>query len=119
MAHTEKYYESKGFDEKTAKYFASGRKKIMHATANPDFTLLLQFDNGEERIYNVKPLLKKNTVFEQFGLWENFARVYVDDNHCVAWDIAPNVDSNKTWNNKVDLDPDSCYINSVAIDNVQ
>lgn len=34
---------------------------------------------------------------------ENFRRVYLDGQHCVAWDIDPSVDSEKVWSNKVDL----------------
>ena len=30
-------------------------------------------------------------------------------------DIDPNVDSDVVWNNKVDLCPDSCYVDSVPI----
>ncbi len=40
------FYISKGFDMKTAEYFASGRKKILSVVPNPDFTLTLLFDNG-------------------------------------------------------------------------
>ena len=63
----------------------------------------------------MRPLLKKGTVFEPFIKLENFRRVYVDDTHCIAWDIDPNIDSNKVWSNKVDLCPDGCYIDSVPV----
>lgn len=113
MARTVDYYLSKGFDQKTAEYFAGGRKQIIGVTANNDFTLTLRFDNGEIRIYDVAPLLKKGTVFETFADIENFRRVYIDDQHCIAWDIDPAIDSEKVWSNKIDLCPDSCYIDSV------
>ena len=63
----------------------------------------------------MRPYLKKGTVFEPLIKLEDFRRVYVDDSHCVAWDIDPNIDSDKVWNNKIDLCPDSCYIDSVPI----
>lgn len=47
--------------------------------------------------------------------YQNFERVYVDAQHSVAWDIDPNVDSDVVWSNKVDLCPDTCYIDSVPI----
>ena len=103
MANTVEYYLSKGFDRKAAEYFAGGKKKIVGVVANRDFTLTIRFDNGEKRLYDMRPLLKKGTVFEPFTDMENFSRVYVDDTHSIAWDIDPNVDSNKVWNNKVDL----------------
>lgn len=115
MANSIDYYLSKGFDRKTAEYFAHGKKKIVGVIPNDDFTLTLSFDNGEKRIYDMRPLLKKNTVFEKLMSIDDFKRVYLDDMHCVSWDIDPNVDSNTVWNNKVDLCPDSCYIDSVPI----
>ena len=106
------YYISKGFSRQAAEYFAGGRRRIVKVTPNDDFTLSIVFDNGECRIYNVAPLLQKGTVFETFADINNFRRVYLDDQGCIAWDIDPNVDSNKVWNNKVDLCPDTCYMDS-------
>lgn len=112
------YYLSKDFDRPAAEYFASGRKRIIGVSANDDFTLTIRFDNGEQRLYDMRPYLKKGTVFEPFAKLENFRRVYVDDTHAIAWDIDPNVDSKKVWSNKVDLSPDSCYLDSVPIGGV-
>lgn len=113
------YYLSKGFDKPTAEYFAQGRRTILTVEPNEDFTLTLSFDNGEKRIYDVKPLLESGTVFEPFADYDNFKRVYLDDSHCVSWDIDPDVDSNVVWNNKVDICPDSCYIDSINIDDLE
>jgi hypothetical protein len=115
MPRTEEYYLSKGFDLPTAKYYANGRRKIVSVTPNDDFTLTLSFDNGERRLLDVKPMLMKGTVFEPFCDIANFKRVYLDAQHCVSWDIDPTVDSETVWNNKVDLCPDSCYIDSIPI----
>lgn len=115
MANDVNYYLSKGFDRKYAEYFAGGKKKILKVIPNDDFTLTLGFDNGETRIYDMRPLLKKNTVFERFMNLADFKRVYLDDMHSVSWDIDPNIDSNVVWHNKVDICPDSCYIDSVPI----
>lgn len=115
MANTVEYYLSKGFDQKTAEYFANGKKRILSVVPNDDFTLTLSFDNGEKRLFDVRPLLRKGTVFEPFSDMENFRRVYVDEQHTVSWDIDPNIDSRVVWNNKVDLCPDTCYIESRPI----
>lgn len=119
MANAIDHYLVKGFDRKTAEYFAGGRKKIIGVIPNGDFTLTISFDNGEKRLYDMRPLLKKGTVFEPFMQPDNFRRVYVDSTNCIAWDIDPLVDSEKAWSNKVDLCPDCCYIDSVpvALDN--
>ena len=52
MANTVEYYLSKGFDRKTAEYFAAGKKRITGVVPNNDFTLTISFDNGEKRLYD-------------------------------------------------------------------
>ncbi len=113
MPKSVEYYLSVGCDRKAAEYFASGRKKILAVQANADFTLTLDFEGGERRIYDCNPLLRTGTVFEPLMRSENFKRVYLDESGSVAWDIDPNVDSEKEWNNRVDICPDACYIESV------
>lgn len=119
MKKSIEYYLSKGFDRKMAEYYAAGRKKILAAVPNQDFTLTITFDNGEKRIFDVKPILQPGTVFEHFMDYENFKRVYVDDTHCIAWDIDPSVDSNAVWNNKIDLCPDCCYVDSLPCEHCE
>ena len=104
MGKNIEYYLSKGFNIKMAEYFSKGRRTIVSVVANDDYTLTLEFDNGEKRLYNVAPLIKHLA-----GL-SNFSRVYVDDNHCVSWDINPNIHSNTVWNNKITIDSDVCYV---------
>lgn len=108
-------YLNKGLDRKSAEYFASGRKTIVSVVPTDDFSLKLCFNNGEERMLDCKPMLEKGSVFAPFKDLHNFKRVYLDDCRCVSWDIDPNVDSNVVWSNKVDLCPDSCYIDSVPV----
>ncbi len=115
MGKSVEYYLSKGYDRKMAEYFASGRKRITKVVPRNDFTLLLSFDNGETRLYDASPLLQAGTVFAPFREWDNFRRVYLDENHSVCWDIDPNIDSNEVWNNKVDLCPDNCYVETVVL----
>ena len=103
MGKSVEYYLSKGYDRKMAEYFASGRKRITKFVPRNDFI----------RLYDASPLLQAGTVFAPFREWNNFRRVYLDEDHSVCWDIDPNVDSNEVWNNKVDLCPDSCYEDSV------
>ena len=116
MPKTIEQYLERGLDSKLAEYYASGRKKITAVSARPDFTLLLTFNNGEQRILDMKPALETGGVFTIFREYKNFQRVYLDDCGDVSWDIDPNVDSNIVWNNKVDLCPDSCYVDSIPID---
>ena len=110
------YYLSRGFDRTMAEYYVSGRKEITSVRANPDFTLTLTFDNGEKRLYDCKSFLEDGTVFEPLRSYDNFKRAYLDSEHRVAWDIDPDLDSNVVWNNKIDLCPDTCYIESVPLE---
>lgn len=107
------YYLSKGFDERCAQYFASGRRTPQSVRPQKDFTLLLRFDNGETRVYDMKPLIKPGTVFSFLSSYEAFSRVYLDSAHAVCWDKDPNVNSDVVWENKVDICPDTCYLDSL------
>ncbi|MBQ2964746.1 MAG: DUF2442 domain-containing protein [Clostridia bacterium] len=111
--HDIAYYLARGFDKEVAEYYVSGRKRIVSVVPNHDFTLTLHFDNGEERIYDMKPFISDDTVFKPLKDYEVFSRVYLDDSACVSWDINPEIDSNIVWSNKLDLCPDSCYIYSI------
>lgn len=116
MGKSVAYYLSKGCDQKTAEYFAKGRRRIINVVPNKNLTLTLTFDNKERRLYNVAPLIQNGTVFAPLTSSEIFQRVYLDENHCVAWDIDPSIDSNEIWNNKIDLSSDCCYMDSTPID---
>ncbi len=122
MAHTDaafskrvEEYLDKGFDRRSAEYFASGRKRIAAVKANDDFSLTISFDSQETRLLDCKPFLKPGTVFAPFLDLERFKKVYVDSEHCIAWDINPEIDSEKVWSNKVELCPDACYMDSQPI----
>lgn len=110
MGKNIEYYLSQDFNIEMAEYFSKGRRTIVSVVANDDYTITLGFDNGEKRLYNVAPLIKQDTVFENLAGLSNFSRVYVDDNHCVSWDINPNIHSNTVWNNKITIDSDVCYV---------
>lgn len=115
MQRSIQWYLDNGFDQRTAEYFASGRRQITTVHPNEDFTLTLGFDNGEQRRLDCKPFLKAGTVFESFMRYSDFSRVYLDDTHSVCWDVDPATDSNVIWSNKVDICPDTCYMDSVPI----
>lgn len=114
MKNVEKYI-AKGFDRKMAEYFARGRKRITEVEPQDDYRLILHYEDGERRIYDVKPLLQQGTVFEELLNIDTFRRVYLDDANSIAWDRDPNIDSNIVWNNKVDICPDTCYVDSIPL----
>ena len=116
MSHSVEYYLARGCDRKAAEYFARGRQKIISASPNADFTLTIRFENGEARLLDMSPLLQKGAAFAPLRDPEIFRRVYVDETHCIAWDIDPAVDSAQVWSNRVDLCPDTCYLDSVPLE---
>ena len=87
MERTMEYYLQKGFAPKMAAYFAAGRRTITEVVPNRDFSLTLTFDNGEQRILDVAPLLREGTVFAPLRDWNHFRRVYLDEDHAVSWDL--------------------------------
>ena len=111
--HTIEYYLKKGIPLQYAEYYASGTKTIVSAYANDDFTVTISFNNGEKRKLDLKPIIDQGGVFEHFNTLEAFKRLYVDECHTICWDINPNVDSNTVYENKVDLSPEFCYVESV------
>lgn len=115
MPKSVEYYLSQGFDRPMAEYFATGRKKLVAVAPQENFSLLLTYENGEKRVLDMKSALERGGVFTPLREYDNFKRVYIDDCNSVSWDIDPNVDSNVVWNNKVDICPDSCYIDSVPL----
>ncbi len=115
MGKSVEYYLSKGLDQKMAEYFSAGRKKLTGVAPADSYSLLLTFEGGERRVYSVAPLLQENTVFAPLKDPAVFRRVYLDEDCCVAWDKDPCVDSSVVWSNRINLDPDTCYVDSTPI----
>ena len=109
-------YLSKGMERRFAEYYASGRKEIVNVQVGDDRKLILTFNNGELRQYDVMPFIQPGTVFSPLIDSGVFNRVYLDEQHCVSWDIDPNIDSSIVWSNKIDLCPDTCYVDSKPIE---
>ena len=79
MPNTVDFYLSKGFNRPMAEYFARGRKRLAAVEPQPDFTLLLTYEDSEQRVYDMKPLLEKGGVLEPFREYAAFQRVYLDE----------------------------------------
>lgn len=103
-------------DANIKEYFANGRHKIKEVFPCDDYCLIITFDNDEVKKYDLS-----NRLFGLFSVLkdkEKFKEVFIDYIGNVAWDIDKKVNSNKAWNNRIDLCPDSLYLNSVPIKNV-
>ena len=84
MQNTVDHYLSKGFNRPMAEYFARGRKRLAAVAPQEDFTLLLTYEDGEQRVYDMKTKKEKGGVFEPFREYAAFQRVYLDDTCSVA-----------------------------------
>ena len=77
--------------------------------------VILDFDNGERRVFDCSAEFGEGSLFNSLADEANFSRVFVDECGNLAWDIDPNIDSTKNWNNRIDLCRDACYMRSVPI----
>ncbi len=68
---------------------------------NPDYTLKLVFENGEERIFDVKPYLDRG-VFRKLKDLKKFYSVRIGEDTI-------------QWSGGQDLCPDTIYLDSVPV----
>ena len=115
MSKSIDYYLSKGFDRKTAEYFSNGRRKPVKVFSVEDNKLLITFDNDENRLFDVSPLIKDGTVYSALKDKTIFTHCYIDSNNSVCWDKNPDVNSEEVWSNKIDIGSDTCYLESVPV----
>lgn len=96
--------------DKVREYFDSGRKKTVEVLPCDDYTLNVTFDNDEIRIYDMSDKLVG--IFEILKDKAKFYEVFIDEVGNIAWDKDKNIDSEKVWNNRIDICADSVYIDS-------
>jgi len=96
--------------KKVKEYFKNGERKITKVVPNDDYSLTVSFDNGEVRVYDMSEHLFG--VFKVLKDKSKFKEVFIDEFGNIAWERDKNVDSNKVWNNKIDICKDSVYMDS-------
>lgn len=97
-------------DEKTRLYFENPRK-IKAVKPLDNYVLLLKFDNGEIKKFDMCNEL--TGVFEVLKAPEKFRKVFINQVGNIAWNIDDNIDSSKHWENEIDLCKDMLYMESV------
>jgi hypothetical protein len=115
MAKSYADYIAMGMDERTARYFSMGRRRICAAEPQGGYRIVLTFDNGERRVLDCSTKVKKGSIFQKVAAPKDFNRVFVDENGNLAWDIDQTVDSSRVWNNRIDFCRDACYLESSEI----
>lgn len=78
--------------------------KIKDVTALPDYKLLIQFSEGVTKIYDVKNLIKNNSIFSELNNENLFYSVNVDIG---GYGII--------WNDNIDISCDELYENGQTI----
>ncbi|MBR3614193.1 MAG: DUF2442 domain-containing protein [Clostridia bacterium] len=76
------------------------RPKAINVIAKEDYTLLVEFDNGEIKVFDVKPYLSYK-AFEELKDIKKFNSVKITG-------------LSVGWNNGADICPDELYNNSVV-----
>lgn len=76
-------------------------RELKRVKAGPDYTLILTFDNGEVKVFDMKPYLSLG-IFKELKDLKLFKKVRM------SFDTVE-------WPNEVDLDPEILYNESKAI----
>ncbi len=79
--------------------------KVKNVTALSDYKLSIQFSEGVTKIYNVKDLIEKNTMFQNLQNEELFYNVKVDVG---GYGIV--------WNDDIDISCDELFENGKTIE---
>lgn len=72
--------------------------RVTEVLTEKNFTLVLKFENGEKKIFDVKPFLGKG-IFKELADWSQFATAKV-------------FMGTVSWKNGQDFCPDSLYLDS-------
>lgn len=75
-------------------------RELESVEASSDYTLILTFDNGEVRIFDMKPYLK-------IGIFKELSNVKLFNSVRKSFDTVE-------WANQADLDPDILYNGSIG-----
>ena len=75
--------------------------KVLQALPTDNFEVYAYLNDGSVRLYDVKPLLKKNSVFEPLMNIQIFKNSLTVINDTIAWDMGGNRDPYKC----IDIDP--------------
>lgn len=74
--------------------------KIEEVIPIKDMTLMVKFINGEMKIYDIKPLMKKWKIFEELKEEKLFEQVKVDKGgYGISWNENIDLDCNELWSN--------------------
>jgi len=79
--------------------------RVVDVKASEDYTLIVTFDNGEVRIFDVKPYLDRG--------------IFVELKNPVYFKTVKVIAGTVSWNDKQDFCPDTVYLKSVLVGKAQ
>ncbi|MCI8397081.1 MAG: DUF2442 domain-containing protein [Clostridia bacterium] len=79
--------------------------KIKTIKTQKNYTLLITFESGEQKLYDIKPLTKKFHIFQELIKVEGlFEKVKVDQGgYGISWNEDIDLSCNELWENGNDL----------------
>jgi len=86
--------------------------QVLQVLPTDSFEVYAYLNDGSVRLYDVKPLLKKDTVFEPLMDIQTFKDKLTVINDTIAWDMGGNRDPCKC----IDIDPLSIYKETLIAD---
>ena len=89
--------------------------KVLQVVPTDNFEVYAYLNDGSVRLYDVKPLLKKNTVFEQLINKQVFKENLTVINDTIAWDMGGDRDPYKC----IDIDPFAVFEKTPVADPLQ
>ena len=79
--------------------------QVLQVLPNDNYEVYAYLNDGSVRLYDVKPLIKKDTVFEPLMDLQVFKEKLTVLNNSIAWDMGGNRDQYKC----IDIDPFTVY----------
>ena len=89
--------------------------KVLQVLPTDNFEVYAYLNDGSVRLYDVKPLLKKDTVFEALINIQTFKDTLTVINDTIAWDMGGNRDPYKC----IDIDPFAVFEKTPVADPLQ
>ena len=93
--------------------FSREEINIISLEPRDDYSIIVTFDNGEVRLYEMKDKLKG--VLEILKDIDKFKEAFIDDRGNIAWDRDKRLDSSVVWNNRIDICKDAVYLKSKIV----
>lgn len=79
--------------------------KIKNVMAACNYSLIVEFDDGTIKVYDLNPLIEQNEPFKKLKGNKLFYNVHIDVDRCgVIWDDTLDISSEEIWDNGELLD---------------